>query len=70
MVSYGDKRDYPKIDLFVFSEALKRWEYVGTTTWSRTCREAADHLARLHSNLARSNIKGCFQRDARGNKVH
>ena len=69
MVSYGDKRDYPKIDLFVFSEGLKRWEYVGTTTWSRTCREAADNLAKLHPNLARSNIRGQFQRDADGRKI-
>lgn len=57
---YGDKTDYPKIDLYVYSEALQRWQYVASTTWARTCREAADRLAALHSNIARSNIRARF----------
>jgi hypothetical protein len=64
MAQYGDKRDYPKIDIYVFSESLKRWQYVSSTTWSRTCREAADRLAALHPNLSRSNIRARF--DKRG----
>lgn len=70
MAAYGDKRDFAKIDLSVYSESLGRWEYVGTTTWSRTCREAADRLAGMHPNLSRSNIRGRFQRDAQGRKVY
>lgn len=57
---YGPYLGYRPVRLFVFSEGLKRWEYVATTTWARTCREACDELAKLHSNLARSNIKGRF----------
>lgn len=33
-MAYGDKRDYPKIDLYADGQ------YAGTTTWSRTLREA------------------------------
>ena len=59
-MAYGDKRDYRKIDLYVYSESTKRWEYVGSTTWAKTCREASQRLAALHSNIAISNIKGRF----------
>ena len=58
---YGYKRDFKPVRLFVFSEGLKRWEYVGTTAWSHTCREASDRLAALHPTLARSNIRGRFE---------
>lgn len=37
-LKYGDKRDYPKIDLYERREG--RWLYVSSTTWSRTCAEA------------------------------
>lgn len=33
-MSYGDKRDYKRIDLILDGR------YVATTTWSRTCKEA------------------------------
>jgi len=62
-MTYGDKRNYKPIRLYVFSEALKTWQYVSTTTRSRTCREAADKLAGLHPNLTRSNIRGYFAKD-------
>jgi hypothetical protein len=44
---YGEKRDYPKIDLFTRTlcptcRALSDWRYVGSTNWARTCREAVD----------------------------
>ena len=60
MAKYGDKRDYRKIDLFVRSDILGVRQYVGSTTWSRTCREAADQLAKLHPNISRSNITAWF----------
>jgi hypothetical protein len=31
---YGDRRDYPEIDLYAGGR------YLCSTTWSRTCREA------------------------------
>lgn len=34
MIKYGDKRDYPKIDIFVENV------YAGSTTWSKTCKDA------------------------------
>ena len=37
-MTYGDKRDYPKIDLYVDST------YVASTTWSRTCKEAVQRF--------------------------
>jgi len=36
---YGDKRDYKPIRLY------HDGEYVGTTTWSRTLKEARDRYA-------------------------
>jgi len=33
-MAYGDKRDFPKIDIYVDGN------YVCSTTWSRTCKEA------------------------------
>jgi hypothetical protein len=35
-MKYGDKRDYPKIDIYVDGK------YVGSTTWSNSCREAKE----------------------------
>lgn len=34
MKPYGQKRDYPKIDLFF------NGDYYKTTTWSKTCKQA------------------------------
>lgn len=34
IIKYGDKRDYPKINLF------EDGEYIGSTTWSKTCKDA------------------------------
>lgn len=52
-MSYGNKRDYHKIDLW-----LKRpdgtCEYLCSTTWARTCREAKAHY--LDSNPAKVGL--------------
>ena len=43
---YGDKRDYPKIDLYVRNKENGIFEYVGSSTWAKTCKEAkARYLA-------------------------
>lgn len=39
---YGDKRDYPKIDIYVDGK------YVATTTWAKTCKEAAEKYKEKH----------------------
>lgn len=44
---YGEKRDYPKIDIYV------KGKYVCTTTWSRTCKEAKErYFVKYHIPLA------------------
>ncbi len=35
-VTYGDKRDYPKIDLYI------NGVYWRSTTWAKTCKEAKE----------------------------
>jgi hypothetical protein len=47
--AYGDKRDYPKIDLYVGGR------YVATTTWARTVAEAkAKYIEKLTENERKS----------------
>jgi hypothetical protein len=35
---YGTHKDYPKIHIYV--GAYDIWNYVASTTWARTCKEA------------------------------
>lgn len=35
-MKYGDKRNYPKIDIYI------QGKYIATTTWAKTCREALE----------------------------
>lgn len=37
--AYGDRTDYPKIDVFV------NGEYAYSTTWCRTCEEAVQRFS-------------------------
>lgn len=37
-MSYGNKRDYRKIDIY------RDGVYVCSTTWAKTCREAREHF--------------------------
>lgn len=39
---YGNKRDYPKIDLFY------NGKYVGSTTWAKTLKQAKEHYYRAN----------------------
>ena len=50
-VIYGLKRDYPKIDIFV------NGNYVATTTWSRTCKEAKIRYERSHPEAVRVTVR-------------
>ncbi len=38
-IPYGQRRDYPKICIYVDGD------YVGTTTWARTCKIAREQYA-------------------------
>ena len=49
--SYGNKRDYPKIELFYDGD------YKSTTTWARTLKEAKQHFIKAHPNLEPSLVK-------------
>jgi hypothetical protein len=62
---YGVKRDYPKIDLFARAKPSLPWQYVGSSTWSRTLREAVD---RYHAcmGLERGQVRAAFDRKATG----
>lgn len=41
--TYGNRRDYRKIDLYVRRIGETTWRYAVSTTWVRTCREAVAH---------------------------
>ncbi|CAB4120968.1 hypothetical protein UFOVP4_35 [uncultured Caudovirales phage] len=57
----GRRCDFAKIDLYVRTNpASDRWDYVASTNWSKTCREAADRLAQLNPDLARVDIRAHF----------
>jgi hypothetical protein len=47
-MAFGDKRDYPKIDVYADGK------YLHSTTWCRTCKEAVDR-ARL--SIDRPEVK-------------
>lgn len=49
-MAYGDKRDYPKIDIYW------RGLYRGTTTWAKTCKEAKQRFFDKHPNLLINEI--------------
>jgi hypothetical protein len=49
--AYGDKRDYPKIEI------VNNGKYAGTTTWSPTCREAREKYIERHPGVDPSRIK-------------
>ena len=39
-MTYGDKRDYRKIDIYFMNV------YAASTTWARTCKEATEAYAK------------------------
>lgn len=44
-MTYGNKRDYRKIDIYVKNAGGKTYNYVASTTWCNTCKEAAKRYA-------------------------
>jgi hypothetical protein len=53
--AYGDKRDYPKIELYVGGK------YVATTTWARTVNEAKAKYIEGHPGVDPSKVKAVRQ---------
>jgi len=56
-MAYGDRRNYPKIEIFVDND------YFATTTWSKTCRAAKQEFCKRY-NIAESRVK-CFFKEGR-----
>ena len=55
-MAYGDRRDYPKIELFVSGR------YVATTTWAKTCKEAKVKYLESHAHLDPSTVRAFYAR--------
>lgn len=49
-MNYGDKRDYPKIDIYVHGK------YAGSTTWARTNKEAIQKYMDVKGFIPRNEI--------------
>lgn len=58
-MAYGDKRDYPKIDIYVKDNVTNIYQYKTSTNWSKTCREAKLKYARKQQ-LELHQIKAYF----------
>lgn len=54
MLSYGDKRDYPKIEIYW------RGDYKASTSWAKTCKEAKSRFLMAHTNLDPKDVKCRF----------
>ena len=52
--SYGDKRDHPKIEIFVGGE------YKATTTWASSCAEAKEKYLADHPEIEPSTVSCSF----------
>jgi hypothetical protein len=55
-VAYGDKRNFPKIEIFVDGE------YKATTTWAKTCKEAKEKFLEQNPNISASQVKCSFKK--------
>lgn len=56
MMAYGDRRDYPKIEIIVDGK------YFATTTWSKTCRQAKSEFCKRY-NISESRVKCFFEEE-------
>ena len=57
---HGTYRDYPKIHIYVGTGSI--WNYVASTTWARTCKEARAIYADK-KGLALGNVKALFAKN-------
>lgn len=49
-MDYGDKRDYPKIDIYYMGQ------YQASTTWAKTCKEAIESWKAKNGIPASNNV--------------
>ena len=57
---YRTFTDYPKIHIYTGADGV--WNYAGSTTWARNCREAIEQYA-IKYNMCKGNIKANFAKD-------
>lgn len=57
--TFGDKRNYRKID--IFTKSANGLEYRVTTTWHKKCQDAADYFAK-ESKIDRVKIVARFRK--------
>ena len=57
---YGTYRDYPKIHIYVRIHGS--WDYVASTTWARTCKEARAAYAD-EKGLCLGNVRALFAKN-------
>jgi hypothetical protein len=56
---YGDRRDYPKIEIFV-KDKDGVFQYKSTTTWAKTAKEAKEQYLEKHKNVDPKDVKASF----------
>lgn len=60
---YGDKRDYPKIDLYLRGATKhERTNYLCSTTWARTCKEAVQKYKESREGLTQETLSRVYAR--------
>lgn len=64
MSSYGNKRDFKKIDLYVKHAEHLPFAYFGSTNWSRTCREAKAKLIEKYG-FPEKDVRAWFSTDSK-----
>lgn len=60
-MAYGDKCDHRKIDLYVQIGASDGYRYVGTTTWSPTCKEAKARFLEANPQFTPTQVHASFK---------
>lgn len=60
-MTYGNRRDFPKIDIYAKRAKGQPLKYLCSTTWARTCRKAVERYA-TSSDYAASDLKAHFSR--------
>jgi hypothetical protein len=62
-MAYGNKRDYPKIDIYIKTDS-NQWIYRCSTTWAKTCKEAVARFKESSSfNPAMVGVKANFSKN-------
>jgi hypothetical protein len=54
--AYGDKRDFPKIEIFVDGK------YKATTTWAKNCKEAKEKFLEQNPDISESQVRCSFKK--------